>query len=616
MNFFTKTPLSLLIGVVLLSGCASNKGGFELDSVQSANTQGATPSQNTPSTPKPPAYQDETGDRRTLDGDTSEPALGYMVEVPRRIFPMREAAPEDLTVNITPDKVKPINHSLDKLPKVFSDELEKQSRYIEDNGISYSHDRSSKATTRDLQFVRSGYVIAERGMEFVQVDGVRKQNPAGQYGYVFYQGINPATTLPTTNATYTGTWDFVTNAVSTRQDLPEGFSNDLMSYGAKGNTVGATSLDADINRGRNNDKPVGLSSVFEVNFADKTLTGTLTQNHNTTNQNTNQIITNRYGITAKLNGNRFHGTASAKDASHSIFGQDGQLEGGFFGKNAEELAGKFLAKDNSLFGVFGAKREAVADDKLETKFDAVSIDAATLAKSDMDTFGQVSHLVIDGKRLALLPEGIKSFADMDFIHTRQTDHQGKKLSVSVCCNNLDYLKFGSYGTVNQDGSVTTIKDGKLFLVGERTDVSKIPNEGKAHYRGTWEGFLQAKDGRRWAVSPSNSQSGARSRFDIDFGTKVFEGKLIGDNGTEDLPILTLSGNIIANGFSGTAKTRDGGFNIDPNSTGAAAIVNINAPFSGGFYGTDASELGGIIHDITSDDKVGVVFGGKRQTQSP
>lgn len=616
MNFFTKTPLSLLIGVVLLSGCASNKGGFELGSVQSANTQGATPSQNTPSTPKPPAYQDETGDRRTLDGDTSEPALGYMVEVPRRVFDMRNPAPEELTVNITADKVKPINHRLEALPNAFGDELKKNLKYVSDNGIYYSHDKSSKATTRELDFVRSGYVIAEKRIEFDRTNGAFRQNPAGQYGYVFYQGVSPATAFPTATATYNGTWDFVSNAISTRKELPEGFTDDLMSYGMKGNTVGATSLDADINRGRDNDKPVGLHSVLKVNFADKTLTGELTQNHNIINQSANQTVSKRYSLDGKLKGNRFVGTATANNKEHAIFGKDGALEGGFFGKNAEELAGKFLAKDNSLFGVFGAKRKAVADEKLETKFDAVSIDTATLAKSDMDTFGQVSHLVIDGKRLALLPEGIKSFADMNFIHTRQTDHQDKKLSVSVCCNNLDYLKFGSYGTVNQDGSVTTIKDGKLFLVGERTDVSKIPNEGKAHYRGTWEGFLQAKDSRRWAVSPSNSQSGARSRFDIDFGTKVFEGKLIGDNGTEDLPILTLSGNIIANGFSGTAKTRDGGFNIDPNSTGAAAIVNINAPFSGGFYGTDASELGGIIHDITSDDKVGVVFGGKRQTKSP
>lgn len=176
------------MGALLLTACAGGKGSFDLDNVSSLNTQGT--SQNTGNTtPKPPTYQDEQGDRRTLDVSDQEPALGYVVEVPRRIFPTRNATAEDLTVDISPDKVKPINYSLDKLPKVFSDELEKQPRYIEDNGISYSHDGRSKATTRDLQFVRSGYVIAERGMEFVRVDGVRKQNPAGQYGYVFYQGI-------------------------------------------------------------------------------------------------------------------------------------------------------------------------------------------------------------------------------------------------------------------------------------------------------------------------------------------------------------------------------------------------------------------------------------------
>ncbi|MDO4442010.1 MAG: transferrin-binding protein-like solute binding protein [Moraxella sp.] len=616
MKLYTKKPLGIIISALLLTACASGKGGFDLDNVSSLNTQGASQNAGSTNTPKEPTYQDEKGDRRTIDGSDQEPALGYMVEVPRRIFPMRDATAEDLTVDISPDKVKPINYSLDKLPKVFSDELEKQPRYIEDNGISYSHDRRSKATTRDLQFVRSGYVIAERGMEFVRVDGVRKQNPAGQYGYVFYQGINPATTLPTATATYTGTWDFVTNAVSTRKGLPEGFSNDLMDYGIKGNTVGATSLDADINRGLNNDKPVGLSSIFEVNFADKTLTGTLTQNHNTTNQNANQIITDRYSIEAKLNGNRFSGTAKAKDSSHAMFGKDGSLEGGFFGKNAEELAGKFLAEDSSLFGVFGAKRGTLDESGLQAKFDATVIDSSTLQKSDMDTFGQVSHLVINGKRLALLPDNIKSFADMDFIHTRQVQHDGKKLSVTVCCNNLDYVKFGSYGEVNEADGVTTIANGKLFLVGERTDIAKIPQLGTAHYRGTWEGFLQSADGRRWAVSASGEPSGARSRFDVDFGTKVFSGKLIGDNGTEELPILTLNGVVVGNGFSGTAKTREGGFNIDPNSTGAAAIVNINAPFSGGFYGADASELGGVIHDDTSNDKIAAVFGGKRQTQTP
>lgn len=121
MRVHLKTTLSVLVGAILLNACASGKGGFELDNVNSLNTQGA--SQNsapTPTTtPKKPTYQDEQNTRRTLDVDTQEHALGYAVEVPRRVFAMRDTPPEELTVNITPDKVKPINHRLEDLPKVF-----------------------------------------------------------------------------------------------------------------------------------------------------------------------------------------------------------------------------------------------------------------------------------------------------------------------------------------------------------------------------------------------------------------------------------------------------------------------------------------------------------------
>lgn len=612
-----RTTLSILVSAILLSACASGKGTFELGNANSLNTQGTSQNSTTPTPPKTPTYQDEQNTRRKLDIDNQEPALGYAVEIPRRIFDMRNPTPEELTVNITADKVKPINHGLDALPSVFSDELTKNPKYVSDNGIYYSHDKSSKTTTRELDFVRSGYVIAEKRIEFDRTGGAFRQNPAGQYGYVFYQGVSPATAFPTATATYNGTWDFVSNAVSTRRELPEGFTDDLMSYGAKGNTVGATSLDADVNRGRDNDKPVGLHSVLEVNFANKTLTGKLTQNHNTTNQNAEQTITERYNIEATLKGNRFVGTANATNKEHTIFGQDGALEGGFFGGKAEELGGKFLAKDGSLFGVFAGKRGEVSEDKLQSKFDATTIDSKTLTKSAMDTFGQASHLVIDGKRVSLLPEGVSSFADMKFINAHQVAHGDKKLSITVCCNNLDYVKFGSHSTVEGTDSTPILSDGKLFLVGERTDVSAVPTSGTAHYRGTWEGYIDSKDGRRWATSASNLSTGTRSRFDVDFGSKSLIGKLIADNGLEDNPVLTLNGTITGNGFSGTAKTGINGLNLDPNSTGASAIAHINAGFSGGFYGANASELGGVIHhDKAGEDKIGVVFGGKRQTSTP
>lgn len=616
MRVHLKTTLSVLVGAILLNACASGKGGFELDNVNSLNTQGA--SQNsalTPTTtPKTPTYQDEQNTRRTLDVDTQEPALGYAVEVPRRVFAMRDTPPEELTVNITPDKVKPTNHKLEDLPKVFSETLVEHPKYVEDS-LSYSHDVKSKDAIRDLQFVRSGYVIAEKGIEFDRTGGAFRQNPAGQYGHVFYQGVNPATALPTTNVTYQGTWDFVSNAISTRRDLPEGFTNDLMNYGAKGNTVGATSLDADVNRGHDNDKPTGLKSTFEVNFADKKMTGKFIQNHGATNENAEQTITDRYSVEATLKGNRFVGTANAMNKEHAIFGQNGALEGGFFGAKAEELGGKFLAEDGSLFGVFAGKRGVV--DKVQTQFDATAIDSKTLTKTNMDTFGQASHLVIDGKRVSLLPEGVSSFADMKFIDTHQVAHGDKKLSVTVCCNNLDYVKFGGYGTVGGTADTPVLSDGKLFLVGERTDTSAIPTSGTAHYRGTWEGYIDSKDGRRWTSSASDLTTGTRSRFDVDFGLKSLIGKLIADNGLEDNPVLTLNGTITGNGFSGTAKTGVNGFNLDPNSTGASAIAHINADFHGGFYGVNALELGGVIHhDKAGEDKIGVVFGGKRQTNTP
>lgn len=591
------TTLALSLAIVM-TGCASNKGDFGVDNVQ---TPKPIDNGNTATTP---TYTDDTsGSRRVENADTAEPALGYAVAIPRRVFSMRNPQPEDLSVSISDDKIKPINYELNQLPTIFSKELENNDKYIEDNGISYSHDKRSKATTRDLEFVRSGYVIAEKGMKFVNDNGTRKQDPAGQYGYVFYQGVNPAKSLPTTTATYKGTWDFVSDAKSTRQGLPEGFTNDLMDYGAKGNTAGATSLDADINRGRGNDKPVGLESVFDVNFADKKLTGKLIQNHNTTNNNADQIISDRYSIEADIKGNRFVGKAVAKDPNHAIFGKNSdKVEGGFFGDKAQELAGKFVADEGSLFAVFAGKRDT-ANDTTETKFDASKISTSDLTKSSMDTFGNAAYLVIDGKRLPLLPEGVSKFADMEFYHSFKKEHNGKEYQVSVCCNNLDYVKFGNY---SQGG------EGYLYLVGERTDTSKIPTTGQVHYRGTWDARIVSKDNKVWASgSPSNKPSGTRSLFDFDFGKKSFTGKLINDNGTDDRPVFELTGNIVGNGFTGIAKTRAGGFNIDGGSTAGGTLVNIEAVVDGGFYGADASEIGGTIVGGT-DDKVGGVFGGKRQ----
>lgn len=73
-----------------------------------------------------------------------------------------------------------------------------------------------------------------------------------------------------------------------------------------------------------------------------------------------------------------------------------------------------MADDKSIFVVFAGKRDEKGEDKVEKKFDSVQVSLKDLAKSDMDTFGLATHLVIDGVQIALLPEGKTRFADMDF----------------------------------------------------------------------------------------------------------------------------------------------------------------------------------------------------------
>lgn len=630
MNISTRKLLSVLVSTLLLSACASNKGNFGLDGVNSIKPKGPvhavpqnstapTASQtDTASTSAAPSYEDEQGERRKFDAEKSEPALGYaLTEIPRRNTSPKplNPNPESGVVNINAEKIVPINHSLDKISDIYIENIKKDKKHNGED-VYYSYDKSRLSNTRDLNYVRSGYVLGERSIEFVREKGKKEFDikPAGQYGYVFYQGSDPATQLPVQKATYEGAWDFVTNASADRKELVEGFTQDnITDPSIPGNATGATSLQTAVNN-RIQGKAVGQSAHLEVDFANKTLTGKLTSNGYVADDKANQTITDRYTIDAKLQGNRFIGTAKAKNSSHELFGKDGALEGGFFGKKAQELAGKFLANDNSLFGVFAGKRNELSDDQLETKFDAISIDSKSLTKSDMDTFGQVSHLLIDGKLLSLLPKDMNSFAQMAFNDTRQVDHNGKKLSVTVCCNNLDYIKFGNYSDVDSSSSETTtiLKDGKLFLVGERTAVSDLPT-GTAHYRGTWEGHIESKGGRRWSESAATSiNTGARSIFDVNFGDKTLTGKLIRNNGLESNPLLTLSGTINGNGFSGKAVTSEGGFNVD--STGSSDIVKVNADFMGGFYGPKAIELGGVIHrDKSGEDKIAVVFGGKRQT---
>ncbi|OZN25536.1 transferrin-binding protein [Actinobacillus seminis] len=525
--------------------------------------------------------------------------------------------------------------------------FDKNNTELGDEGIIYSHNEK-QPNQRSLTYVRSGYVLGSNKFD-IRVKENTQYN-AGLMGYVFYQGHQPSTRMPTQTATYTGYWDFVSDASNERRSIAGDFSPYVYSN-TVGNHVGATSLDERVNR-KFKDKPMEHWATFEANFGNKKLTGKLISNGEIIDSSTNPKPTERYTIEAKIHGNRFVGSAMATEKDHTIFGKDAKsrLEGGFFGPKAEELAGKFLTDDNSLFVVFGAKRETKnggTDVPVETLFDAVKISTDNpengsefLKRTDMDTFGNAAYLVLDGRHFPLLPQdtannttgngtNANNAGKNDFITTidgsklSKNNHENhKKYKVTVCCSNLAYVKFGSYGeqtTENNasNSSISIFKNGYLFLTGERTSLADMAKQkGNAKYLGTWQAYFSSKDNKVGTVDPGDSRNGnhakSRAEFDVDFGGKTVAGKFFDADGIT--PALTLDGGTITdNGFSGMAKTQNDGFQLDKGSiAGGTKVTFANANIEGAFYGPNAEEIGGTITSNGTGDKVGGVFGAKRQ----
>lgn len=307
---------------------------------------------------------------------------------------------------------------------------------------------------------------------------------------------------------------------------------------------------------------VGHSSELEVDFANKSLTGTLYKNHKKLADKA-QERTPRYKVKADIKGNRFQGRVEAGNKDDLYFGKDGNLEGGFFGPAAEELAGKFLADDNSLFGVLAGKREKAADEKTDKIINAYHIDFKNLNLTQADNFGDARKFVFKGQTFSLLPAA--GTDTKSFLETLKYVLDGNRtLNLFSCCSNLDYLKFGTFQTAAGED-----KDGaSFFFQGERTPVKDIPT-GTAHYKGSWQAHIISKTGHVWSESPNNKEGGSRAEFDVDFGAKTLQGKLTAQD--RALPTFNILAQIEGNGFTGRAKTRDQGLigliHIDPNVAG-------------------------------------------------
>ncbi|WP_225972142.1 transferrin-binding protein-like solute binding protein [Taylorella equigenitalis] len=564
-----------------------------------------------PQPPKPKKFQDDPNAIKRPDAKEltklSEPVSGFEVKVPLRNFhpkTVENRAPIklDSLVFKKHNIKKKEDGSLTNIP--HEAELKK---IAQDNYTFFlhSHDKYKESRKRDyMNHVFAGYAFAEGS-------GINRKTPEKYFydftAYLFMQGDNPSVNLPVEKTIkYKGTWDYVTDAVDDSSRIKYEFNSEF-AY-KPGDRVGALSFHEAVQHDKNSYEKVeyGHTSEFEVNFGTKKLTGNLYRNSIVKDNAQEKVL--RYAVKADVKGNRFVGDAVASKKEHPLFGKDAVLEGGFYGPNAEELGGRFATTDESLVGVFGASRnhpdlkDQSKDISLDKILDAKLINKKSLEVTDIDNFGDATRIVIDGRSFSLL---------QDDRNIKVSDKL--KLDKSICCTNLDYVKFGSLDIVEKDKETKS----NLYIQGERTPTSKIPSEGQVKYVGAWDSFYEGSSGKVNGDHPNPKGAVAgnnRAEFDVNFADRKINGSLIATNGTS--AAFKITADIEKNGFTGKANTVDtNGLNIDPLSTGASDRIKVvDATVTGAFYGPDASEMGGSFNsNDKSNGKAAVVFGAKRQT---
>lgn len=308
----------------------------------------------------------------------------------------------------------------------------------------------------NYQFVGVGYVFTKGG----SVENEKEKTPDGKEfvnrfsydGFVYYSGEHPSQSLPSAGTVqYSGNWQYMTDAKHWRTKNSGGGVN--LGFSAfYGNDIGATSYAAtDV------DDREKHPAEYTVDFDNKTLNGKLIKNQyvqNKSNPNEPKNPLTIYDITAKLDGNRFIGSAKVNPdlaekhagKEHLFFHADAdqRLEGGFFGDNGEELAGRFISNDNSVFGVFAGKQNSPMPSEKHTKIlDSlkISVDEASdknpreFAISTMPDFGHPDKLLVEGREIPLVnQEQTIDLAD------------GRKMTVRACCDFLTYVKLGRIKT--------------------------------------------------------------------------------------------------------------------------------------------------------------------------
>lgn len=635
----------MVLPVFLLSACLGGGGSFDLDSVDTEAPRAAPKYQDVPSK-KPEARKDQGGygfAMRFKRRNWYRAANENEVKLKESDW---EQTDDDEIKN--PFKQKNI---INALPGNEGELLQDSSQ--QGKGISKVRDHHDFKYVWSGFFYRQIRIAIKKDDSSNKIIEAR----SGPDGYIFYKGRNPSRKLPVSGeVTYKGTWDFLTDVKANQKftDLGNASTKSGDQYSAFSGELDYIVKKEEDKKEKH--KGLGLTTEITVDFEKKTLIGKLIKNNMLINNNT-KPTTQYYSLEAQVTGNRFSGKAMAtekgENKQHPFVSDSSSLSGGFFGPQGEELGFRFLSDDGKVAVVGSAKTKdetassggtsggasvstsngaagTSSENKLTTVLDAVELTPNGKKIKDLDNFSNAAQLVVDGIMIPLLPKDSESGGShtdkgengktafiYETTYTPESDKEdaqtgmatngvqtvsntaggtsGKTKThyeVQACCSNLNYLKYGLLTRKNSsqaDAKMGQVEQS-MFLQGERTDEKEIPQEQNVVYSGTWYGHI-ATNGTSWAREASDQENGNRANFDVNFKDKRITGTLTAENRSE--ATFTIEAMIEGNGFKGTAKTGNGGFAPDQNSsTGTHKVHITNAAVQGGFYGPNAEELGG------------------------
>ena len=168
------------------------------------------------------------------------------------------------------------------------------------------------------------------------------------------------------------------------------------------------------------------------------------------------------------------------------------------------------------------------------------------------------------------------------------------LPVAIDYKHIHFGVWAALGAAEKSGlqELSDLGIGFVQSIGDGLTGADMPNNGTASYSGSWVGAVQA------------AEEDGNGVISLKYGSAGLEANLTKATITANLDGLAkLEGAIDTNTFSGTKATVDEDTTYNLDSTG-----KFTGSFSGGFYGAQAAEAGGIF-DFTSKGAVDGAFRG-------